>query len=138
MSFTVVHFADLGKQFRGVLTKSRGKNACCVINSHQPRQVRRWTWAHQLGHIVEREWVTRRGDEYSFEELARPREENIHDFFANEFAGALLVPQQHLTDKNGKWFSTKEISDVFDVSLAIAEWRLNMAKKRASFEIQGK
>ena len=123
MSFTVVHFADLGKQFRGVLTKSRGKNGCCVINSHQPRQVRQWTWAHQLGHVVERE-------------LARPREENIHDFFANEFAGALLVPQQHLTNEKGEWLSPREISNTFDVALATAEWRLNMAKKRTylSFE----
>lgn len=131
-----VYFADLGKRLHGVLSKNSGERACCVINSRQTQQMRQWTWAHQLGHVVERELVSCRGDEYSFNEFNHPQEEDLHDFFANEFAGALLVPQQHLTDEKGEWLSPREISNTFDVALTTAEWRLNMVKKRIhlSFE----
>lgn len=50
-----------------------------------------FTCAHELGHYFERKQAG--DDEYSFVEVRLPGNYDLHEFYADEFAGNLLMPE---------------------------------------------
>lgn len=119
---------DLGDELSGVVSKEAGKPAKIIVNSQHVKRRKRFTWAHELGHIVERRELAG-DDDYSFKELSRGRGYDLHEFFADEFAGALLMPQEKILDMEEDGYSPVEMAEFFDVSVDAVKRRLKRLRK---------
>lgn len=114
--------ADLGDGLSGVVSKDEGKRARIVLNSRHVERRNRFIWAHELGHIVEREMIAN-DSEYSFEELTHGGSYDLHEFFADEFAGALLMPAAAITQLRSGGATLEEMAEYFNVSVsAVKRW----------------
>lgn len=74
----------------GMIIKYAGSSPRIYISESDSKERQLFTLAHELGHLWERREVAN-DDEYSFVSN-RDGEINLHEFFANEFAGTLLLP----------------------------------------------
>lgn len=64
------------------------------VNSTDTPARQRFTIAHEIGHYIER---TSRGNfDFNFIDYRDNRNYDLHEFYADEFAGALLMPTQEL------------------------------------------
>lgn len=118
--------------FSGLIIKEKGKRATIYLNEKEPPTRRRFTLAHELGHYFER--IASDDDSYSFsdfvfrsnddDEVMLPRggEYNLQEFFADEFAGELLMPEEKFL---GKWntLGLNGTAEFFGVSRAAARKR---------------
>lgn len=86
------------------------------------KPVARFTLAHELGHYVERVDVSDDND-FSFVEKREPGQYDLHEFYADEFAGALLMPEQPFMTMLDEGKSLIEIAARFGVSLDAARKR---------------
>jgi Zn-dependent peptidase ImmA (M78 family) len=87
----------------------------------EPRQ--RFTCAHEIGHFVERSQMQRdltRG--FSFVDK-RTSKRDAHEFYADEFAGNLLMPERRVRQLDGH-MSLIRMAAYFDVSVPAMEVRL--------------
>ncbi|GAB2864095.1 hypothetical protein GCM10027092_28600 [Yaniella soli] len=107
--------------FSGVVSKQPGGAADIVLNSAEPAVRRRFTWAHELGHIVERSSVAS-DEDYSFTDT-RGNDYDLHEFFADEFAGALLMPENEIHRLEGMGYSIAQQARHFGVSLPAVRQR---------------
>lgn len=112
--------ASLGA-ISGAVSKESGRAPVILINQDEPEVRRRFTWAHELGHIVERGTVAQ-DDDYSFSDH-RGREYDLHEFYADEFAGALLMPEEEFLPLLDRGISEREIARIFEVSLPAVRMR---------------
>ena len=87
-----VRIADLPGKTSGFIIKYSGQDPEIFINAQDSRERQKLTLAHELGHLWERRELAR-DDEYSFVDK-RDGTIDLHEFFANEFAGALLMPKE--------------------------------------------
>ncbi|MCI4013030.1 ImmA/IrrE family metallo-endopeptidase [Brevibacterium sp. ZH18] len=115
--------ADLGNKLSGVVSKASGQPAKIVLNSRHVDRRNRFTWAHELGHVVERRELAQ-DDDYSFEELSRGQDYDLHEFFADEFAGSLLMPKDKIEELQRWNYSPIDMAEFFDVSVDAVEKRL--------------
>ncbi|GAA2045140.1 hypothetical protein GCM10009720_27550 [Yaniella flava] len=99
----------------GVVSKQPRGAAEIVLNSAEPAPRRRFTWAHELGHVVERSSVAS-DEDFSITD-ARGSDYNLHEFFADEFAGALLMPKNEIHRLEGMAYSIAQQARHFGVSL---------------------
>lgn len=77
----------------GLIIKYAGSFPRIYISQHDSPSRKRFTLAHELGHLVERrDWAN--DDEYSFVDHRKTGVTNLHEFYANEFAGELLMPAE--------------------------------------------
>lgn len=120
--------SDLGNDLSGVVSKEQGKPARIVLNSRHVSRRNRFTWAHELGHVVERRSVAN-DDEYSFEELKRGQTYDLHEFFADEFAGSLLMPKDEIERLRSFGYSAVDLAEYFDVSVDAVKKRINRLAK---------
>jgi Zn-dependent peptidase ImmA (M78 family) len=85
--------ADLDDDTLGALVKTPGDPPLIVINQKDPEVRKRFTCAHELGH-----WTRRASnDEYTSVDLRSEesrRGTDPEEIFANEFAAALLMPEE--------------------------------------------
>lgn len=105
----------------GVVSKQPGGSAEIVINASESAVRRRFTWAHELGHIVERASVAS-DEDYSFTD-ARGNDYNLHEFFADEFAGALLMPENAIQRLQSMGYSLAQQARCFGVSIPAVRQR---------------
>lgn len=117
-----VYSVDLGCGLSGVVSKNRGESARIVLNSRHVTRRRRCVWAHMLGHVVERSVIA--DDEYSFEELAYGHEHDLHEFFADEFAGALLMPAFAVEQLRINSFAPEKMAEYFNVTIDAVKKRI--------------
>lgn len=98
----VVHVYPMKDKYSGVLLKKNEHAAPEIyINSKEPLPRQRFTLAHEIGHLVERTVVA--GDpDFSFVDLRSGEGYDLHEFFADEFAGALLMPADDLNQTIGE------------------------------------
>lgn len=111
----------------GMIVKNPGVPAEILVNSFDHRTRRRFTWAHELGHLAERTTLAEDFD-YSFVDW-RPTSGvgnyTVHEFYADEFAGALLMPAFKVKELKEQGKSTVEMARVFGVSPAAMDMRLH-------------
>lgn len=89
-----VFYRPLEPDISGFIVKEAGHPAEIFINSTNHSNRQKFTLAHEIGHLVDRMRIAG-DDEYSFTDF-RGAKYNLHEFFADEFAGALLMPEKDL------------------------------------------
>lgn len=95
------------KGVSGLILKEPGKEADIYLERTDTYTRQRFTLAHELGHYFER--LEASDDEYSFRDEETLREERsstygLMEFYADEFAGELLMPAEeflHVYDNHG-------------------------------------
>lgn len=86
-----VNFVPLGDGISGFIIKEEGTDPRIYVNSNESLQRQRFTLAHEIGHLIERQSIA--GDkDYSFTDYRSQSKYDLHEFFADEFAGELLMP----------------------------------------------
>lgn len=96
------------------------------VDERDSRGRQRFTIAHELGHYVERTnqgkvdfaFIDRRGMEY-----------DLHEFYADEFAGNLLMPREVLEQLQEQGKTKLGIATYFDVSPSALNKRLERLTK---------
>ncbi|CAB0488949.1 ImmA/IrrE family metallo-endopeptidase [Corynebacterium diphtheriae] len=92
-----VEFRPLEPSISGVVIKEDADTPKIYINSEEPMVRQRFTLAHEIGHLIERENLGKDG-EYSFIDYRNNSNYDLHEFYADEFAGALLMPAREFLD----------------------------------------
>ncbi|WP_284785246.1 ImmA/IrrE family metallo-endopeptidase [Corynebacterium rhinophilum] len=85
----------------GLILKEQGKDADIYLERTDSHLRQRFTLAHELGHYFER--LEASDDEYSFRDEGTLREERsnkygLMEFYADEFAGELLMPEKEFLE----------------------------------------
>lgn len=118
----------------GLILKKREEEPTIYINKKDSSARRRFTLAHELGHFFERNSAA--DDEYSFRDQevmkeARGDGYGLMEFYADEFAGELLMPEEQFTkiwDEGGPILAANH----FGVSVSAAKkrkYRLDCSRK---------
>ncbi|MBK4145351.1 ImmA/IrrE family metallo-endopeptidase [Corynebacterium macginleyi] len=95
-----VWIGDL-KGASGLILKEPGKDPDIYLERTDSHTRQRFTLAHELGHYFER--LESSDDEYSFRDEGTFREERsnkygLMEFYADEFAGELLMPEEEFLE----------------------------------------
>ena len=106
----------------GMVIKRPGEPARSYVEASEPVGRRRFTIAHELGHYVERVDVSD-DDDFSFVDERRSGRYDLHEFYADEFAGALLMPEDDFLKMQKEGKSLIDMAARFGVSLDAARKR---------------
>jgi len=111
----------------GMIIKDKNTAAHIFVNTSEPYPKQREALAHELGHLVER---ALRGDqEYSFLDLRESTTTTLHEFYADEFACALLMPPEEFTKLQANGETMFSIAAYFNVTIdAIQYWRNRLGR----------
>lgn len=111
-----VFSSDLGPTVSGEIAQTRPGTVRIDV-SHTDSETRQaFTCAHEIGHFIERTQVAR-DRAYTFTDSRTPESYDLHEFFADEFAGALLMPEEAVKGFEAEGMSDLEMSRRFGVSL---------------------
>lgn len=87
---------------------------------------------HEIGHYIERTDVAD-DPEYSFADLRTPSSYDLHEFFADEFAGAFLMPEDEIVAMLNKEDATLiGIAEQFGVLVPAVKRRRNRLRKHGA------
>ncbi|MCK7676200.1 ImmA/IrrE family metallo-endopeptidase [Corynebacterium pygosceleis] len=111
------------------------EQAVIYINSEDGAARQRFTLAHEIGHLVERQRVSGY-DSYTFKDFRRPNGKyRLHEFFADEFAGELLMPDfEFMTDLIDNDFNYYATAARFGVTVAEVEKRSERLRDKPPVE----
>lgn len=104
------------------------KNPTIYINSENPITRRRFTLAHELGHLFLHNGKKLRIDNLNY--FGDDSKTISEETEANYFAASLLMPKDNLLDKIDEGYTIQEIAEYFGVSEAAAGNRIKWIKKR--------
>lgn len=124
--------SDLGPKLSGVVSKEASESAIIVVHSGHSTARRRFTWAHELGHVVERAAIAK-DEDYSFSDLYRGGDYDLHEFFADEFAGSLLMPADEIARMQRDNATVGQMAQFFGVSVDAVEKRVARLKKHPDY-----
>ncbi|PMC64562.1 hypothetical protein CJ203_04380 [Corynebacterium tuscaniense] len=117
-----VEFLPMDPDLSGFIIKEEDTDPRIYINAAEPLHRQRFTLAHEIGHLVERQSVA--GDQdYSFTDYRSNAGYDLHEFFADEFAGELLMPAEPFIQslqRGGKVGASVE----FNVSIPAVQKRI--------------
>lgn len=125
-----VEFED--EDLSGAITASNGV-ANILLSSNERFERQLFTCAHEIGHYVER--AAADDGDYTFKEsdeelqAARGRGWDLHEFYADEFAGNLLMPAGRVKALYEDGASVSEMADVFSVTRTAVHTRLDRLKR---------
>lgn len=122
--------APLPDNLSGMIIKDRDdcEDARAYADSSESKVRCRFTFAHELGHFIERTRVA--GDqEFSFEDHRDPEHYDLHEFYADEFAGALLMPEEDVIEQLHNGADIYGLAKRYGVSLSAMEKRLDRLRK---------
>lgn len=132
-----VFFEPLPKDQAGFIVKKAGDSlASIVVNSRDIPERQRFTLAHEIGHLVHRRGLA--GDpKFSFMDYRDNRNGyDLHEFFADEFAGELLMPAVPLLKEIFRT-SQYEAAAKFGVTPAAVDRRIARLQKHPPVELSG-
>lgn len=125
-----VEFED--PELSGAITATAGEVKIFLSDKERfERQL--FTCAHEIGHFMER--AEAQDDTYTFKEseaelqAARGRGWDLHEFYADEFAGNLLMPTPRVKELYEENVSVSEMADIFSVTRAAIHTRLDRLKR---------
>ena len=117
-----VHYLPLEDGISGMLQVEPGFDAEIYVNENDTQQRQRFTIAHELGHYYER--AARGMAGANFIDKREPGKYDLHEFYADEFAGALLMPKDEIDRLQAEQASPAKMATYFGVSLAAMQKRL--------------
>lgn len=118
----VVRRVPLEPGISGILRVEPGLDPVIFINDEDSPQRQRFTIAHELGHYYERNSAGQ--DDYNIVERLRGGKYDLHEFYADEFAGALLMPTRDVNRLRDSGASVLHMARAFDVSMEAMKKRL--------------
>lgn len=115
----------LPEDVSGMLQVEPGLKPCIYVDANDVAQRKRFTIAHEIGHFVER---TTRGsakdvDDFNFIDR-RGGPYDLHEFYADEFAGNLLMPRGEIHRLQQGGAGVVGLARHFDVSIPAMRLRL--------------
>lgn len=110
--------AKLPYVLSGMVISDKDGGARSYADADEPDVCRRFTFAHELGHYVERMTLAV-DDEFAFK-CGRSCGYDLHEFYADEFAGALLMPEDDFMLMQQEGRSLIDMAARFGVSLSAA------------------
>lgn len=112
----------------GMIQKDSANSAVHILLNAQDSPLRqRFTLAHEIGHFVERHEAS--DDAYAFFDY-RGKDYDLHEFFADHFAGALLIPTSIL-EKVVPDISSMSLSEALESAPSVAShFRVSVAAAR--------
>ena len=119
----------------GFIHKPSGECPRIYINASEDPMRQRFTLAHEIGHLVERN-VVAKDDDYSFVDR-RSDSYDLHEFFADEFAGELLMPAEDIARFYSQGLPKYQIAKKLGVSVPALEKRIARLQKNAPKENYG-
>lgn len=123
-----VRVGNLPKEVSGMILKEQGRDAEILLSQDDSEGRRRFTCAHELGHYIERTVVA--GDkDFSFRDLRSPGNYDLHEFFADEFAGELLMPARTFGQELAAGVPISSLALKYGVSISAAEKRSERLKR---------
>ncbi|MBF0807119.1 ImmA/IrrE family metallo-endopeptidase [Rothia nasimurium] len=130
-----VNYTDLEHVSGLIVKKGRDIPAEVLLNSKESYQRRRFTLAHELGHLIERSTIS--GDQqFDFVDLrpdplftAQNSTYNLHEFYADEFAGSLLMPATKVEELRSEGWSVARMAAFFDVTPSAMSKRIERLMK---------
>lgn len=127
-----VAYISMPDEISGMLVRKDGKYVI-TVNSKHPRTRQRFTLAHELGHYFHHRQIIGDGvnDSKTYRTINsgkhyNPRISQRHETEANQFAAALLMPQEIIDDLRGRGLSVEEIAKKLEVSPQAASIRTGM------------
>jgi len=81
----------LKPQYSGFISQESGGRPEVLIQQTESYVRQRFTLAHEIGHYIERATLAD-DDDFSFSDLRSAERYDLHEFYADEFAGELLMP----------------------------------------------
>lgn len=131
-----VYTAPLEPAISGFIIKDPHSDPRIYINENESLVRQRFTLAHELGHLVERMRIAEDND-YSFVDHRKPGSYDLHEFFADEFAGALLMPSKELLRMKQDNLSVYEMAKQLGVSVSAVNKRLERLRANPDVEDAG-
>ncbi|MGW6376209.1 ImmA/IrrE family metallo-endopeptidase [Rhodococcus sp. NPDC055112] len=119
-----VRFMSLDPGVSGMLIREKGSDPEIILDENDSRVRQNFTCAHEIGHFVER---VKRDPEGSFsftDYRDTTASRDLHEFYADEFAGNLLMPAGAVKQLRERGLSVIEMAKRFDVSLPAMQTRL--------------
>jgi len=123
---------ELGSnQVSGMVIKDNENSPAQIyINTSETYPRQRFTLAHEMGHLVER--LQRKDGEYSFMDMRSNNHYDLHEFYADEFAGALLMPEAEILRLQKEHWTVPRMAAHFNVTVAAVAKRLERLEKNPS------
>lgn len=123
--------ATLPDGLSGMIIKEKGGVPRSYADADEPDVCRRFTFAHELGHYIERT-ILADDDEFAFKD-GRSGKYDLHEFYADEFAGALLMPEEDFAKMQQEGKSLIAMAARFGVPLdAAGKRRQRLSKSRSN------
>lgn len=123
-----VTYAPLKGTTSGIILKrDKDSDPEIYIDSTEPRVRQRFTLAHELGHYYDR--ASAHDLEYSFQDKRSPSDYNLREFYADEFAGNLLMPAGEVERLRKRDYSIPGMAAYFGVSGSAMAMRLSRIAK---------
>lgn len=126
---------DLPGGASGMIIKRENRDKARIyINAGKAEKRQRFTLAHEIGHYIER-MVQASDREFSFTdgiERRTTQKYDLHEFYANQFAGALLMPENEVRLATPNLDDPLTLSLHFDVSIPAAQKRLERLSELAT------
>ena len=124
-----VFTADLDEDTSGLIVKeSADAPAEIYLNRDEPPARQNFTCAHELGHWVERD--EQRDARYSFVDRRDASPNDAHEWFAEHFAGNLLMPASHFIASFDEGLNDSQLARRFAVSPAAVRTRIRGLRLR--------
>lgn len=124
---TVLITPELSPDVSALVDKDTCTPPEIYINAREPRSRQRFLLAHSIGHLIERISIA---EKHSFSFLEkRNNDYDLCEFFADEFAGALLMPEKPLMEVINNTDSHLMAACMFDVSIFTVRKRLARIEK---------
>lgn len=120
-----VEYTFLREGVSGMI-EARGEDVVIYVDQGENPARQRFTIAHELGHFVERSnqgqgdfaFIDERGTKY-----------DLHEFYADEFAGNLLMPADEISNIRDRGFSNVQMAAHFGVSVPALNKRIERLQK---------
>jgi Zn-dependent peptidase ImmA (M78 family) len=124
-----VFTADLDEDLSGLIIKeSATAPAQIYLNRDEPPARQNFTCAHELGHWFDRD--EHRDDRYSFVDRRDSTPNDSHEWFAEHFAGNLLMPAKPFIAAFDNGLTDSELARRFAVSPAAIRTRIRGLRLR--------
>ncbi len=122
-----VYEDDFPPRISGAIVSTHEKGPIILLNKNDPKQRRRFTCAHEIGHYIKR-MSSNSEDAANFEYIdlrgtLSSEGTNDDEIFANEFAASLLMPADQVKSL-AKKYSLPQLVDIFKVSRDAMTFRL--------------